>query len=296
MSLKEVSLEEDSRYVVFRDCRYDLEEGRFEPNGPDICAFSYVNVCIAEATEYHACFDAFLDRATGGDERLQYLIWEMIGYIISADMSAKKFFILKGESDTGKSLMIRILRSLFRQDTTERVIPLHLLGERFALGGLAGVRLVTDGDYAGAYLSAASVAAIKSITGGDSVRAEMKGQDAVTINPCSKLVVASNFVPVSSIDDPAFNKRRLVIPFNNVIPEDEQDPELFDKIREELPSIAGTALRYLVRLRDNWFKFTQVNRVSAASTAEEKLGELPLRAASAPDRLVQDFVGSYCFL
>ncbi len=296
MSLAECSLEENPQYVVFKECRYDLEERRFEPNGPDICAFSYVNVCITEATDSHPWFDAFLDRATGGDTCLQYLIWEMIGYIISADMSAKKFFVLKGESDTGKSLMIRILRALFQQDITERVIPLHSLGDRFALGGLSGVRLVTDDDYAGGCLSEASIATIKSITGGDSVRAEMKGQGAVTITPCSKLVVASNFIPVSKIDDPAFSKRQLVIPFNNVIPEDEQDPELFDKIKGELPSIARTALGYLSRLRDNRFKFTQVNWAPCVSSAEEQLIALPVRTESSSDKLVQDFVESFCSL
>lgn len=190
--------------------------------------------------------------------------------------------------------MIRVLRALFQQDVTERVIPLHSLGDRFALGGLSGVRLVTDGDYAGTYLSEASVATIKSITGGDSVRAEMKGQDAVTINPCSKLVVASNFIPVPKINDPAFSKRRLVIPFNNVIPENEQDPELFDKIKEELPSIVRTALAYLNRLRDNRFKFTQVNWAPDVSSAEEKLGSVPVRTVSSSDKLVQDFVESFC--
>ena len=118
----------------------------------------------------------------------------------------------------------------------------------------------------------------------------MKGQDAVTITPCSKLVVASNFIPVSKIDDPAFSKRRLVIPFNNVIPEDEQDPELFDKIKGELPSIARTALGYLSRLRDNRFKFTQVNLAPCVSSAEEQLIALPVRTESSSDKVVQDFV------
>lgn len=296
MVLKMTTPEEDSRYVVYMDGRFNLDKKRFEANSSDVIAFSCVNVRISDATDYHPVFDKFLDRISGGDIRLKTLIWEMIGYISSADMSAKKFFVLLGEGDTGKTLLLRVLRALFQQDISECVIPLHSLGERFALGRLAGIRLVTDGDYAGAPLSDASVATIKSITGGDSVRAEMKGQDAITITPCSKLVVASNYLPVSKIDDPAFNKRRLVIPFNYVIPEDEQDKRLFDKIKEELPSIAKTALGYLIRLRENQFKFTQVSLEPIVSSAESRIEKLSQRVTTSADKLVQDFVEAYCSL
>lgn len=86
----------------------------------------------------------------------------------------------------------------------------------------------------------------------------------------------------------------MVIPFNNVISEDEQDPEFFDKIKGELPSIARTALGYLSRLRDNRFKFTQVNWAPCVSSAEEQLSALPVRTESSSDKLVQDFVESFC--
>lgn len=294
MVLNMTTPEEDPRYVVYKDCRFNLEEGRFEANGPDVIAFSCVNVRISDATDYHPVFDKFLDRITGGDIRLKTLIWEMIGYIPSADMSAKKIFVLMGEGDTGKTILLRVLRALFQQDISECVIPLHSLGERFVLGRLAGIRLVTDGDYAGAPLSEASVATIKSITGGDSVRAEMKGQDAITITPCCKLVISSNYLPVSKINDPAFNKRRLVIPFKYVIPDDEQDKRLLDKIKEELPSIAKTALGYLIRLRENQFKFTQVSLDPIVSSAESRIEELTQRVTTSADKLVQDFVEAYC--
>lgn len=294
MSLQEKALEEDPSRVVYKDCRFNLEEGVFEENGPDVIAFSYVNVNMRGASDSHPVFDAFLDRATGGNERLKCLVWEMIGYILSADMTAKKFFVLKGASNTGKSLMLRILRAFFRTDVSEKVIPLHSLGERFALGRLAGIRLVTDGDYTGACLTEASTAVIKAITGGDSVRAEMKGQDCVTLKPCCKLVVASNFVPMPKYADDAFDKRRLIIPFEVVIPDSEQDPYLFDRICVELPAIARTALGYLIRLRNNRFKFTQVELNTVRSAAEDIITAAPSGAELSSDKIVADFAAKYC--
>ena len=79
--------------------------------------------------------------------------------------------------------MLRLIRSFFIPNIGECAIQLHSLGDRFCLGTIAGIRLVTDGDYAGTNLSDNSTATIKAITGGDSVRAERKGQDAVTITP-----------------------------------------------------------------------------------------------------------------
>ena len=294
LSLEKQDVSEDPDHIVFRDCRFNLLSSQFEMNGPDVISFGYVNVCIRGASNKHPMFSKYLDRVTGGDERLERLIWEIIGYILSPSMAAKKFFVFFGPSGTGKSLMLRIIRSFFIPNSGECAIQLHSLGERFSLGRISGVRLVTDGDYAGAHLSDSSTATIKAITGGDSVRAEMKGQDAVTVKPGCKLLIASNYIPQPKKVDEAFEKRRLIVPFVNVIPDEEQDPDLFEKIIQELPAIAMTALSCLITLRENKYRFTRID-LSEYQPKEDFHSSIPINSiVTSADKMVSDFVDSYC--
>lgn len=286
----------DFDHIVFKDCRFNLINQQFEYNGPDVLSISYVNVKLQNPLPNHPIFDRYLHTVSGGDERLERLIWEIIAYILSPSMMAKKFFVFYGPSGTGKSLMLRLIRSFFIPNIGECAIQLHSLGDRFCLGTIAGIRLVTDGDYAGTNLSDNSTATIKAITGGDSVRAERKGQDAVTITPCCKLLIASNYIPTPKTTDEAFSKRMVVVPFFNVIPDESQDPDLFEKLHRELPAIAIDAINNLVTLRNNKYRFTQIDWSKFQPDTIETSYTSSFVPIPSSNKLVSDFVNSMCVL
>lgn len=249
---------ENSSYVIFRNGRLNLDTQVFEHNGPDVFAVTYLNFDYCEDSECPN-FKEFLRQITGGNKSLEKRIWEVIGYCWSSDMRAKAFFLFKGVTGTGKSTLLRLIRSGLVMNEGECTISVHELSSRFALSNLAGKRLVSDGDYGDAPLSAQSVAIIKTLTGLDSVRSESKGVDAISVRPTAKLIICSNTALSLRKADKAFEERGIIVPFENPIPEEDRNPNLFEKLQAELPSIANFAFKHYSKLRERGYRFSKLD-------------------------------------
>jgi putative DNA primase/helicase len=81
-------------------------------------------------------------------------------------------------------------------------------------------------------------ALMKRLTGGDLITARsLYEKTAVTFAPSHSLLLVTNFLPALPSDDPAVWDRMRVIPFNVVIPPDERDPLLVEKLEQETDAI-----------------------------------------------------------
>ena len=91
-------------------------------------------------------FDKFLYTITGGDILLIERIWQMIGYILSPDLSAKVFFLLQGVQNSGKSVLTKVISDLF---TENAVMPLdvHSFSKDFSIAELHGKSLCISPDF-----------------------------------------------------------------------------------------------------------------------------------------------------
>ena len=85
-------------------------------------------------------------------------------------------------------------------------------------------------------------AQIKSITSGESMTAEHKFKDPFNFEPFSTLVFATNHLPHTRDFSEALFRRTIIIPFNRVFSEEEQDKHLARKLKTELPGILNLAL------------------------------------------------------
>jgi putative DNA primase/helicase len=80
-------------------------------------------------------------------------------------------------------------------------------------------------------------ATVKRLTGGDRLKARYMGRDFVEFAPSHTPVLVTNHLPRVSGDDPALWARLRVIPFDVVIPDNEQDGELPAKLELEADAI-----------------------------------------------------------
>ena len=78
-------------------------------------------------------------------------------------------------------------------------------------------------------------AGMKRLVGGDPIEANYMHKDPITFLPSHTLVMLTNHLPHGSGDDPAVWRHISVVPFDVVIPEDEQDPLLPSKLQAEAP-------------------------------------------------------------
>ncbi len=80
-------------------------------------------------------------------------------------------------------------------------------------------------------------ATMKRLTGGDTIRARRMRQDFVEFKPSHTPLLITNHLPRVSGDDPAIWRRLRVVPFDVVIPDDEQDRQLDDRLQLEADGI-----------------------------------------------------------
>lgn len=183
------------------------------------------------------------------------LLLEIIGYICCDNHAGKCAFFLKGEPDSGKSVVANFITQLFQPELISNV-PLHKLSERFFKAELFGKKLNVAGEIQGKQLT--EIATFKSITGGDAITGEYKGKDPFSFTPRCKLLFAGNALPGTSESDAtkAFVNRLIVLLFNHSIPKEKQDKDLLKKLWNERDSIFTLAMQALKDLHERNYRFT----------------------------------------
>lgn len=252
-----------------RDAVLDFKTGEVQDHSPD-CLFTYaVNARYLSdpASVFCPAFDHFCETSLAPlyrkddetdktiiEQKRRFLL-EMIGYICCDSNAGKCALFLKGAPDSGKSVIIKFIQSLFEPELISS-IQLHQLSSRFDKAVLFGKKLNVAGEIQGIILRDISI--FKSITGGDSIQAEYKGKDPFSFIPRCKLLFAGNVLPIFSESDTtnAFANRVNLLLFHHSIPKEDQDKELLDKLIAERDAIFTLAMDALRELRDRNYCFT----------------------------------------
>lgn len=204
-------------------------------------------MCRYSVLEKCPIFEDFLEAVTGGDSQLLELIWQTIGYIISPDNKAKVFFTFVGPKDTGKSLLANILMRFFPETAISLLGATDFSG-RFDTAEVEGKRINVCMDLSDAIISSVAVGKIKSLTGGDMIRSDVKYKASVAFRNSAKILFCSNTLLHTEKPDEAFFDRQILIPFRYPVPKAHQDKNLEAKIVQELSGIVSKAIQAYKRL------------------------------------------------
>lgn len=85
-------------------------------------------------------------------------------------------------------------------------------------------------------------ATMKRLTGGDEIKARRMRQDFVSFIPSHTPLLVTNHLPKVSGDDPALWRRMRVVPFDVVIPKDQRDPHLPERLQLEADAVLTWAI------------------------------------------------------
>ena len=183
-------------------------------------------------------FTKWLDDVTGGDTGVQNLLIAVLAAIIHRRADLQKFFEMVGTGGTGKSTYLRVAQDLVGKDNSTSTSLERIENNKFDLARCAGKALVLCPDQ-GAYHG--TLDNLQSLTGGDSVPYEKKGKDATGFVFEGTILLASNkpMAPVTS--QSALARRRITIPFYNVVKK--VDPRFSEKLRSELAGITNLILK-----------------------------------------------------
>lgn len=252
--IKVTQISEDSDRVFFLNGAYSISKRQLIPILPTDFFTTYVPVEFTPQHDGCPCFDLYLEQVSGGDEKIKRLIWEMIGYLLVPDMTAKAFFVLQGVGDSGKSVLGNLISSLFNPESVSHM-EIFRFRDRFATSGLKNKRLNVCMDLPRAQISREAIGTIKMVTGDDTITTEEKFRAAESYKPTCKLLFGSNFPLMPADNDEAFRARVVTIPFRYSVPSKHQDKHLLDKLMGERLAIVIKALNYLQDLRVRNYQF-----------------------------------------
>ena len=208
----------------------------------------------------------------------------MIGYILVPGNDAKAYFLLQGESNSGKSILGKFLEGYFPPELVTS-LDISRLGGQYLPDALSTSCLNLSMDLPNGKMSDKSVAVLKMLTGDDIITHEVKYKDAKPYRNKCKFVFSTNFPLDMKIYDQAFLNRTVCIPFAKSIPYEKQDSNLLDKLNAERPNITIKALYLYYVLRENGFRFSGNDHLKPKVTYQMD-----------PNDIIKSFFNTHCVI
>lgn len=223
---------------------------------------------------------AFLERILPGEE-LRRFVQKATGYSATGNTRERVMLLLHGSGKNGKSTFLEAVREVLGdEDGYAQKTPAETLMAKPSGGipndvaRLKGARFVSASETGEGRRLDESL--VKEITGNDTISARFMRAEWFDFRPSHKTWLATNHKPVIKGTDPAIWDRIKLVPFEQRIPEEEQDRNLPEKLQGELSGI----LRWIVEGCIEW--------------QSDGLGEpAEVKAATAGYRAEQDVLGGF---
>ncbi len=262
-------LNADETLVNFKNCllRVTADSLTPVPHTPNVYSTIQIPCCWIGKPSPTPVFDSYMNTLTNGDAAVTELLLEVIGLVISNIKAwrTKKSLFMKGPGDSGKSV-IKTLTEMFVGKGNFIGIDLKEIEARFGTGAIYGTRLAGSSDMS--FLTVDELKTFKKITGGDSLFAEFKGQQAFEFTYNGFLWFCMNRLPKFGGDDGEWVYNRImVVDCPNTIPRNKQDTRLIDKLYAEREGIIFKAVRALQQVIRNGYRFTEPESVTTARAA-----------------------------
>ncbi len=181
----------------------------------------------AKCDKYKELVEKVLDE----DEILKFQEWNALH--IARKYVKKKFAIYHGPKDTSKTVMMNHLTIVLNGNVSGLTLQDIARGKPFDLLVLKDKDANICDDLSSSDMKA--IGGVKKSVGDGYIDGEMKFGDKIRFPNTAKQTYACNKIPNpgEDIDDEAYYGRIILFAFENVVNEDDQDPELTEKITTE---------------------------------------------------------------
>lgn len=244
--------------------RVKADETYMLPHSPRILSTIQIPCQWTDEGKETPVFDSYMATLTDGDKEVENLLLEFIGACLSnvKGWRMKKALFMEGIGDTGKSVLKTLVERLLGKGNFIG-IDLKEIEARFGTGAIYGTRLAGSSDMS--FLSVDELKTFKKITGGDSLFAEFKGQPGFEFTYDGLLWFCMNKLPRFGGDNGKWVYNRiLVIHCPNVIPLEEQDKQLIDKLYAEREGIVYKAIKALQNVIGQGYRFSEPDSIRIA--------------------------------
>lgn len=269
------------RLIGFRNGVFDTTNGTFSPHRREnwLRTVNSVDYSAPRPGENLADnapnFYRWLTRAAGHNDEKQERILAALFMVLANRYDWQMFLEVTGPGGSGKSVLASIATLLAGRDntTSATIDTLESSRERASVVGFSLIILPDQEKWSG------DGAGIKAITGGDAVAIDPKYRDPYSTQIPAVILAVNNNPMRFSDRSGGVSRRRVILTFPEVIPAQERDPQLLDKISTELAVI----VRHLMQ------RFTSPDEARELLQAQQTSGEA-LEIKRQADPLV-DFCG-----
>lgn len=183
-------------------------------------------------------FEHFLEQVQPDPEIRQYL-QRLAGYCALGTANEQKLFVFVGGGANGKTTFVSLLKETLGSCAVKG--PVSLLAEQSAdrprndIASLAGARMVTISETP--QNLKLDEATVKNLTSQDVISARLLHKEFFEFRPCFTPLLDTNHAPRPREGGEAIWRRLVIVPWPILIPEQQRDCMLRDRLLEELPGI-----------------------------------------------------------
>lgn len=251
--------EEEQKYLInFRGSIYDVLSDEIVKYRDDMYFTDFVNTYYPIGYRPRGDeFKKFIKVAFGDDEDSLKLLQEVVGLILSNIRDLKVGIFFYGMPDSGKTLLIEVLREIVGFEFSTSVSFHQLSSEPYAIAELYGSKLNAFGEMTELDIKRLDI--FKALTSTDIITTRrIYGKHFQFRNKALLLFAGNNFPRIKTEDlTNAFFNRLIIIPFLNSIPKEQQDSGLKEKLLSESDYIVEWGMEGLRRLIQNNYVFTK---------------------------------------
>ena len=173
------------------------------------------------------------------------VLQEFFGYCLTKDTHYEKALMLIGDGRNGKSTVLRVLEGLLGEENCAALSLKHIEDPRMACL-LVDKYVNINSEFGGKYTDFED--AFKTIVSGEAISVNPKYATMFRHRPFCKMIFSVNTLPHIEDKTGALYSRLMIISFDRVFEEDEQNKRLKYQLPEELPGILNWVIKGLQNL------------------------------------------------
>ncbi|MCU1624238.1 MAG: hypothetical protein JWL79_3083 [Frankiales bacterium] len=184
-------------------------------------------------------WDRFRADTFAGDPDLDAYVQRLLGLSLIGRVLEQVLPFAYGEGANGKTTMLGTVQRIVglgsdgyaQAASADMLLATAHAGHPTELARLAGARIVVTSELEDGQRFAE--ARVKQLTGRDAISARFMRQDAFDFTPTHSLWLLANHMPAVRAGGQAFWRRVRLLPFLHVVPPEQRDPHLEDRLVEQ---------------------------------------------------------------
>ena len=194
----------------------------------------------------------FLGSAMQGNKEMIDYLQRLVGYFLTASTKEQEVYYFYGSGANGKSTFLDTVTALLGNYSVKLSSKTFIknnggtnsVAAMANLAMLAGARLALTDETDHSNVSF-DTQILKSVSGDAKVTGRFLRRNPITFDSTAKVVMYGNDKPYGNINDEGFWRRFRFIHFSHVVPKENRDADLLNKLKQELPGILNWALEGL---------------------------------------------------